>query len=86
MNRLENYERNLNNYRNNEPSRIVLDPRLPRETNRILVDDLCNYLNMDSTWVSIVEYVCTTCKNIITNKPHPRKLDLFCFQCGKAFP
>lgn len=86
MNKFKNYEQNLANFNNNKPSQIVLDAHAPRESNSRLIDNPCNYLDMNLTWISIVEYACNNCNKIIENKPHPRKLDLFCFHCGISYP
>jgi len=86
VNTLEAYEHNLAKFYDNNLSTIVLDPCLPRELNSKLIDNQSNYLGMNPKLIPIVIYICKKCRNNITSRPHPRKLDLFCFHCGIPYP
>ena len=51
-----------------------------------IISDKTNYLDMDTTIIPIVEFVCDKCNLSMKNQQFPSKVHLFCINCNLSYP
>jgi hypothetical protein len=82
----QEYDQNLSNYRNGNPSRILLNSRQSQRENEVLIGNINNYLDRNPSNIPIVDFICSECNQPLKNSQAPSKVNLFCLRCNISYP
>ena len=80
-NNLAKYEK----FKGGEPEKVMLYHKLKLE-NLEIISDKTNYLDMDTSKIPIVDFVCDICNLPMEAQQHPSKVDLVCINCNQTYP
>jgi hypothetical protein len=80
-NNLAKYEK----FKGGEPEKVILYHKLKLENLKI-ISDKTNYLDMDTTKIPIVDFICDICNLPMENQQHPSKVDLVYINCNQTYP